>query len=332
MTRPYHILVVRFSAMGDVAMTVPVIRALLSQNPQLKITILTKPFFAPIYKSLPNVSVFAADLKGRHKGVKGLYLLSKEIRQLKIEAVADLHNVLRTRILRLFLKGLPFNWIDKGRADKKALTSGQVFEQLKTTHERYADVFKHLGFQVDLNNPTFPHERRPLPNCLKDVDNSRKLLGIAPFAAHSAKMYPLDLMQVVIEDLSARYNLVLFGGSEEGETLSKIAKKYQHTVSIAGKVTFEDELSLISNLDLMVSMDSGNGHLAALYGIKVLTIWGVTHPYAGFAPFYQPMNNSLMADREKYPLQFMVISVLKDMKMPQDQSLHGPLLIKSMSF
>lgn len=66
--------------------------------------------------------------------------------------------------------------------------------------------------------------------------------------------------------------------------------------------SLEEELSLISNLDLMVSMDSANGHLAAMFGIPVLTLWGITHPFAGFIPFHQPMENQLLSDRAKYPL------------------------------
>ena len=71
---------------------------------------------------------------------------------------------------------------------------------------------------------------------------------------------------------------------------------------MAGKLSFKEELRLISQLDLMLSMDSGNGHLAAVYGVPVVTIWGNTHPSAGFAPFRQPESNSITPDRIKYPL------------------------------
>lgn len=301
MARQKHILVIRFSAMGDVAMTVPVIRALTNQNPQLKITILTKAFFTPIYNSIPGVSVLAADLKGRHKGFKGLYTLSKEIKELRIDGVADLHNVLRTNILKLFLTSLPFYQIDKGRADKKALTTGHVFKQLKSTHERYVDVFGGLGININLKNPIFP-EKHPLPHYLNKIAVNKKLVGIAPFAAHSAKMYPLDLMEGVIKKLSSKYTVILFGGGQDEEkALTRIEHQQKNTISVAGKLTFEEELNLISNLDLMISMDSGNGHLAAIYGVTVLTIWGVTHPFAGFTPFNQPIHNSLLADRGMYP-------------------------------
>ena len=72
-------------------------------------------------------------------------------------------------------------------------------------------------------------------------------------------------------------------------------------VSVAGKLDFKDELALISNLELMLAMDSGNGHLAAMFAVKVITIWGVTHPFAGFVPFHQPEDFQLTADRDQYP-------------------------------
>ena len=153
---PKHILVIRLSAMGDVAMTVPVLRAFTEQYPDVKITVLTREFFKPFFGDLQNVSVFNAEVNGKHKGVFGLLKLSKELKKLDIDAVADLHNVLRSKILKFFFFGIKVVQIDKGRAEKKALTSGQNVKQLKTTHQRYADVFEQLGFKIDLSNPSFP--------------------------------------------------------------------------------------------------------------------------------------------------------------------------------
>jgi ADP-heptose:LPS heptosyltransferase len=99
-------------------------------------------------------------------------------------------------------------------------------------------------------------------------------------------MYPFSKMKKVIEILSKQYNVVLFGGgSEEVEVLKSLESSFVNVRSAAGKLRLEDELQLISNLDLMVSMDSGNAHLAAMLGIPVLSLWGVTHPFTGFAPF-----------------------------------------------
>ena len=86
-------------------MTVPVLRALTTQHPELKITVVTRSFFKPFFQDLENVSVYEADLKGKHKGILGLYKLSKELKALNFDAVADLHNVLRSKILKFFFFG-----------------------------------------------------------------------------------------------------------------------------------------------------------------------------------------------------------------------------------
>jgi ADP-heptose:LPS heptosyltransferase len=289
--------------MGDVAMTVPVLRALTSQHPQVKVTVVTRAFFKPFFEDIPNVEVYIADLKGKHKGILGLYKLSKELRTLGFDVVADLHNVLRSKILKLFFFGKKVIPIDKGRAEKKALVSGEAVKQLKTTHQRYADVFKTLGFPVDLSQPDFP-EQKSLPKTVKDlgIDTTKTLIGIAPFAAYKSKMYPLEKTEAVISELSKEYKVVLFGGGDkEIEVLNAFEAKYDNVVSVAGKLNFEDELELISNLELMLAMDSGNGHLAAMFDVKVITIWGVTHPFAGFVPFNQPEDFQLTADRSQYP-------------------------------
>ncbi|GAB4153957.1 MAG: glycosyltransferase family 9 protein [Winogradskyella sp.] len=303
MSQTKHILVIRFSAMGDVAMTVPVLRALTSQYPHLKVTVVTRGFFKPFFEDIPNVEVHIADLKGKHKGVLGLYKLSKALRKLGFHMVADLHNVLRSKILKLFFFGKKVVQIDKGRAEKKALVSGKLYAPLKTTHHRYADVFNELGFPIDLSQPDFP-KPKTLPKPVLDLGicTDKILIGIAPFAAHKSKMYPLDKMEAIISELSKDYKIVLFGGGEqETETLNAFEAKHSNVISVAGKLDLKDELTLISNLNLMLSMDSGNGHLAAMFGVKVITIWGVTHPFAGFVPFHQPEDFQLTADRSQYP-------------------------------
>ena len=158
-----HILVIRLSAMGDVAMTIPVLRAFTQQYPNVKITVLTRGFFNPFFRDLPNVTVFSPDLKGKHKGIFGLLKLSRALAKLNIDAVADLHNVLRTNILKFFFFGINVVQIDKGREDKKALINGKNFVQLTTTHQRYVEVFKQLGFPLNLSKPSFP-KRKELPS------------------------------------------------------------------------------------------------------------------------------------------------------------------------
>ena len=300
---PNHILVIRLSAMGDVAMVVPVLSALNKQYPNTKITILTRAFLKPFFRDLPNVSVFPIEVKGKHKGVFGLYKLSKELKKLDINGIADLHNVLRSNILKFFFSGKKFIQIDKGRQEKKDLVLGNKFQQLKTTHQRYADVFEKLGFKLNITNPVFSKPTTLNSNTASIIGlDSKKLIGIAPFAAHDGKMYPLDLMKKVIESLSKDYKVLLFGGGKnEIDKLNKFESSFDNVVNVAGKLSLDEELDVISNLNMMLSMDSGNAHIAAMLGVKVVTVWGVTHPFAGFYPFNQPEDYALLSDRNQFP-------------------------------
>jgi len=305
-----HLLVIRLSAMGDVAMTIPVISALLEQHPELEITVLTRDFFKPLFSQLPKVKVYVADVNGKHKGVIGLWKLYKELKAYQFDAIADLHNVLRSNILKVFFKLGSFRsaQIDKGRIEKKALTSekNKVFKPLKTTHERYADVFRALGFSLNMEYASYL-PKRLLSEKSKDlfVAENSQVIGVAPFAAFKGKMYPLDLMERVIEKLNALngYRILLFGGGEkERKQLDIWEKNFENVFNTVGKLTFTEEIDSISNLDIMLAMDSGNAHLAALFNVPTITLWGVTHPYAGFYPFGQKIENALLADRDKFPL------------------------------
>ncbi|TPN87897.1 glycosyltransferase family 9 protein [Aquimarina algicola] len=303
-----HILVIRLSAMGDVAMTVPVLRTFREKYPNVKITVLTRKFFEPIFSDIENLDVYHADVTGKHKGVLGLRKLAKELINLDIDAVADLHNVLRSNVLKVFfsLKGIKVIQVDKGRDEKKALTRSEnkIFKPLKTTHERYADVFKALGYPIDLSTHTFPTKATLTPTIIEITQNStKKWLGIAPFAQYESKTYPLELMVEVIEKLNNQdqFEIFLFGGGKkESDILNNIASKFTNVINTVGKLSFEEELKLIGNLDIMLSMDSGNAHLAAMYGIPTITLWGVTHPFAGFMPFGQPFEHAILPNLAKY--------------------------------
>ncbi len=309
MPKPSHILVIRLSAMGDVAMTVPVLRLVVQTHPDVKLTVVSRRSYEPLFTDIPNVHFLEADVYGKHKGL-GLLKLAKEARLLGIDAIADLHNVIRskniTRILRL--RGIRSVTIDKGRAEKKKLVNakGMGIVKLKSTHQRYADVFELLGHPIDLSFAIFP-DRKPLNPRLHALIGAapKKCIGIAPFAAYKSKTYPLEMMKEVLTHLedTQLYRVLLFGGGkEEIEKLKELETQFSSVTNVAEALSFTEELHLISNLDLMLSMDSANGHLAAMLGIPVITLWGVTHPYAGFTPYQQPDDNQLKADRNQYPL------------------------------
>lgn len=290
-------------------MTVPVLRAFVKQYPTVKLTVISRPFFKPFFDGIPNLEFFAFDEKKRHKGFLGLVRLYNDVKKLKIDAFADLHNVLRSKVVSLLfaLSGKKRATVDKGREGKKELTRAEnkIFKQLPTMFQRHSKVFEELGFPLDLSNPSFPEKAVLSAEILEIIGGkNQKLIGIAPFAQYDSKVYPIDLMKEVVAKLAenSAYKILLFGGGKkEIEILDSLSQQYENVINMAGKIKFQQELQLISNLDVMLSMDSGNAHIAAMLGVKVITLWGATHPYAGFLPFNQSLENALTSDRNQYP-------------------------------
>ena len=286
-------LVVRLSSLGDIAISIPVVYSVAKAYPGEQFVLLTKASFKDIFLEKPsNLKVIPVFTKTKHKGLKGLWKLTNEIG--KVDQVADLHQILRSRLLSFYYrcKGKQVARIDKGRKEKKALThdSKKKHDKLKSTIERYQDVFDRLGFHADICfTPFFSKER--------SSENGYKV-GIAPYARHKGKMYPIEKTEEVIRILSGKENLhiFLFGGKEEKKLLSEWEKKYPNTRSLAGMNSFEKELQTMSQLDVMLSMDSANMHLASLVGTPVISIWGATHPDAGFYPFNQDISLAIQKD------------------------------------
>lgn len=300
------ILVTRLSAMGDVAMTIPVMKQVLEDNPDVEIVFVTNRNWGALCGGIPRLTFFPADVKGTHKGVKGLYRLFREIKKAyRIHAVADLHNVLRSKIIRTFfrLSGTPVASIDKGRAEKKALTRREhkILQPLTSTIERYAVVFRELGLRCDMGHkPVFPPRALTASiTAVTGIKGAEKWIGMAPFATYREKMYPLEKMTAVLEMLleDPRQRVLLMGGGkQEVALLTELSAKYPQAIVVAGRFSLTEEMAVISQLDVMISMDSANMHLASLFGIPVVSVWGATHPFAGFMGYAQAANNAVQIE------------------------------------
>jgi ADP-heptose:LPS heptosyltransferase len=290
--------------LGDVAMTVPVIRNLISQYPDLHIYFVGQQYMQPLFAGLERVQFYPVDIK-KWKGLRRIYLLSRKIsNDIPFDAIADLHDSLRTKLLRFFLirlsKKIPLAVIDKGREEKQELTRpvNKKLRPLKTTFQRYGDVFAKIGVPVELNiekGISHPVKNKGL---LPFENKGQKKIGIAPFARHESKLYPLEKMKEVVRALiqQAGTAVLLFGSKGESGLTEQWEKEMQHVYSIAGKKGFSDELNIISQLDVMISMDSANMHLASLYGVPVISVWGGTHPFLGFYGWGQLMENAVQLE------------------------------------
>lgn len=289
-----RLLVIRTSAMGDVALTVPVIAAIKKQHPGAEIIMMTQKTFVPFFVSVPGLIFFHPDFKGRHKGFSGLIRLFRELKnQVGPDAIIDLHDVLRSKIIRtLFsLSGTPVYIIDKGRSEKKDLITGRRKVFLKHSVERYSDVFAKAGYQVTPENGALIKAGVSCIN-LPELMPAQGILniGVAPFAKHKLKVWPEEYMMKLLSMIAAekQCRFYLFGGREDEAGMKRFEDKVPELVNICGKLNLAGELELMSRLDLMIAMDSSNMHMAALCGIKVISIWGGTDPMAGFGPWMQP--------------------------------------------
>jgi len=304
MSKRRKILIIRFSAMGDVAMTAPVIKQIAEQNPDVDFLYLSRPLFKPFFDNIPNLEFYPFRPEN-YKGLPGLFRLYKELSLLNINAVADLHFNMRSRIISFFFKlsGIKTVHLDKGREEKKSLTSkiDKNLRPLKPMWLRYTEVFDGLSLNSRVVNELKKADKETLDEHVVNISGSKenkKWIGVSPFAQHQQKIYPLEKMEEVIRSLSNNdYQLFVFGGGEqEKEVAEKWEEKYANTTSTIGKLKIQDELKLISNLDVMISMDSSGMHLASLKGIKVVSVWGATHPFAGFLGFGQQEENCVQSD------------------------------------
>ena len=292
-------------------MTVPVVDALARQYPDLRITMLSRAVARPLFEHLPpNVSFMEADVRKEYRGVKGLNALYRRLAAKHFTAVADFHNVLRSNYLRMRFNIDHYRvaHINKHRNGRKRLTalSDKLLVQQPTSFKNYMDVLEKLGYPVKPDfKSIFAHggnDLSLLPESFNVAHESRHpWIGIAPFAAHEGKIYPPRLMERVIVKLAERYpscRIFLFGGGrQENVMLNDWAEKYPHCVNASSSLgSLSLELVLMSHLDVMLSMDSANMHLASIVGTPVVSIWGATHPFAGFMGWGQPPENVVQID------------------------------------
>ncbi|MFM7709448.1 MAG: glycosyltransferase family 9 protein [Ferruginibacter sp.] len=282
-----RVLVIRFSAMGDVAMTLPVLQQALRENPTLDIVLLTQPAFAPLFEHNERLLVHPVALS-QYKGLLGLWRLVRELKSTyTIHQVADLHDVLRSRIIRFLfrLSGKPVFSIKKDRgAKKKILTTKKTVPLIHTT-DRYRQVFQSAGF-------TLSAQPFPLPAVLVSsadqafIDHylhpfTPPFVAFAPFAKHATKTLPIDQSSQLIAALSTSHTVFLLGGKEDQDKLEILTKQHTRTFLVSN-LSFIQQVGLMQRMETVITMDSANMHLAAIQQVPVVSVWGSTHPCFGF--------------------------------------------------
>lgn len=314
---PKNILVIRFSAMGDVMLLVPVLKSLTHAYPEVNITVVTRPRFIAFFAGIPGVKVFGADVDKSYRGLSGMYGLAREILRLgKFELVFDLHDHMRTMILRSFLRmsGKRVLVFKKGRGEKKEFVRkhNKVIRKLPHTIDRYREVFVRAGYDFDILPGPYvsgaSEAKKSLNVWLESVGivpKRKKWIGIAPFANHLSKIWPGEYTEQLIGLLAQNASLHFFffgGGKEEVEFFEMVRSRFpDRCTCVAGVLKIEEEIALLNHIDLMVCVDSSNMHLAVLAGTPLLALWGGTHPDVGFGPWQYDPSVILQISREELP-------------------------------
>lgn len=283
-------------------MTLPVLESFCRAYPDIELTLLTTKLAAKIAQTVidaPNFRILVIN-KADYSGLMGMDRLYRMLKVHQFDAIADLHDVLRTKWVRFRfrLAGFAVKVIDKGRKEKKALVSHrEAIHQLADGFARYQQVFSELGLPFDVN---YDGKAAAARLSAPALTMQTPAIGIAPFAQHQGKIYPKEMMFEVIEQLlqkSADLHIYLFGGKEDAPVLEQWKEAHPDRITnLAGAQTIDEDIRVMARLQAMVSMDSANMHMASLVGTRCFSIWGATHRFAGFLGYGQQAADCIELD------------------------------------
>lgn len=269
-------LIIRTAGIGDVAMIVHAVRMLRVSYPDLDITVATKPRMIPLFNSVERLDFIP---------VGKTFDLIKAAREQKVDLVADMRNELRGRIVRklLALCGAKSRHYHQRRLERRPLLRirNKKLYPLRSNVLRFCDVFASLGYPID--TPPFI-ERSPQPLPVSFTEPEGRWVGIAPFSQSRKKEYPLDLAEELVTKLCDEFDrvFVFSGPGIELEFAEEMKKRFQKVSTVFGRCDIAGEVALMSNLEVIITMDSSAMHMAALAGTPCISLWGSTHPYMGY--------------------------------------------------
>ncbi len=281
------ILVVRFSAIGDIILTTPLIRALRGQYPGARISMLTKQQYVPLLADNPYLDeVFGID---RTRSVREI---AADIRSIKYTHLLDLHGSLRTRALRMLAPG-PWSGYSKRRFARELLIRARrnVYKDNVPVPERYFEAADALDVRPDGGPPDFflsaAAEARAEAWLAQAGIGRRSFVAIAPGAAHATKRWPLPqwvtLARQVIE---SGVDVVVLGGIDDSALANELATRVgAHAASAAGALGLQETGAVIKRAAALVSGDTGVMHMATGLATPVVALFGPTVRQFGFFPY-----------------------------------------------
>lgn len=294
-TAPQRILVLRYSSLGDVALTNPVLDGLLAAFPRALIYFATKARFAPVVQHHPALTRIVP-LEG--PGLPAFWSHLQELKALKPTLVLDLHDSLRTHIAQLFLKDAKILVYDKEAVRRRLLVKKWRQEPALHAVQKYLRVLEPLGIRPHAKIHFEIHVSKKDQSFLREfmerkrVSPSQMVVGLGPGAKWLTKRwFPeryAELASRLVEDY--RCLLLWFGSPDEAPLIRAIQAKMRGTtlergMNLAEDHSLEQSLALLGRCDLFIGNDSGLTHLASGRGCRVVVLYGSTTPSLGFEPW-----------------------------------------------
>ena len=249
-----------------------------------------------------NKSIFDFEERLKFIGIdfssndKNIFQIAKKVKEvsgnINFNGIYDLHDVIRSKILCLLLSAKTdvTRVYEKQRSLKKEIINKKIsLQKLKTSSERYLHCLKKDFDKLDFSN---------ISKALVAETTKKDIIGIAPFSAHKSKIWPLSNYQKIINHFK-NFKFVIFAfGNQELEDSKTYFLKNSNCSIIDRNLSLNDQMKLINDFKVFISMDSANMHLASLTSTKVVSIWGPTHPFLGFSPLFNEEFIVQLSDEE----------------------------------
>jgi len=283
-------LVIRFSSIGDIILTTPVLRLIKNQIENSQVHFLTKIENISLINNNPNIDKIHVLNNENYKK------LLNELYNERFDYIIDLHNNIRTARIKKHLKIISFTF--KKLNIEKWLIVNFKYNKLPNIHivDRYVETLKAFGLKNDNNGLDFFIDNKDKYDITNLFPNRKKIISIIIGAKHFTKQIPTKLITQICNSID--YNVILLGGKEDYQKSTEITECTTNTISKVGDININQSASIISQSDLVITSDTGLMHIASAFNKSIISIWGNTIPEFGMTP-YQTNNKSIIIQNKE---------------------------------
>lgn len=310
MAHQVKILIIRFSSIGDIVLTSPVVRCLKEQlDGDIAVHFLTKNQYKSVIEHNPHISKI-------HSIEKSTNEVIHELREEQFDYIIDLHKNLRSKRIIKSLKRMSFTF-DKINYQKWLLTSFKI-NKLPNIHivDRYMEAVKALGVKNDNQGLEYFIGKEEGVNLSElPATHQKGYIAFAIGAQHYTKRLPVHKIISICQQINQP--IVLLGGKEDAGNAAIISKTVGDLVyNACGIYSINQSASLVQQSNVLITHDTGLMHIGVALGVKIISVWGNTVPAFGMYPYY-PNNTEMYAIIENKNLKCRPCSKLGYDKCPK---------------